>query len=64
MDNNVHNDINLVMHSATRAKQVQTLNKVFYYQTIDGGDNVSFKGTITDINVTASYAFINKYAGY
>ena len=64
MDNNVHNDINLVMYSATRATQIQTLNKVFYYQTIDGGDNISFKGTLPDINVTASYAFINKYAGY
>jgi hypothetical protein len=62
MDNNVHNDINLVMHSASKANSIRTLNKVLYYQTIDGGDNLSFEGTTPDIDVTKSYEFMKKYA--
>lgn len=42
MDSNVHNDIKLTVHAALKAKTIHTVNKVFYYQTIDGGDNISF----------------------
>lgn len=41
-DSNIHNDIKLTMHAACNAKTIKTLSKVFYYQTIDGGDNISF----------------------
>ena len=64
MDNNVHNDINLVLHSATNSKSVRTLNKVFFYQTIDGGDNISFHQTYTSINITKSTEFLSKYEIY
>ena len=42
MDSNIHNDIKLVFHAAKNASKIKTMNKVFYYQTIDGGDNISF----------------------
>jgi glycosyltransferase involved in cell wall biosynthesis len=42
MDSNIHNDIKLTVHAALRAKSIKTTSKVFYYQTIDGGDNISF----------------------
>jgi glycosyltransferase involved in cell wall biosynthesis len=42
MDSNVHNDIKLTLHAALKASRIRTLSKVFYYQTIDGGDNISF----------------------
>jgi len=41
-DSNIHNDIKLVTHAALNATSIKTVNKVFYYQTIDGGDNISF----------------------
>jgi glycosyltransferase involved in cell wall biosynthesis len=41
-DSNIHNDIKLTIHAAHRAKTIKTVSKVFYYQTIDGGDNISF----------------------
>jgi hypothetical protein len=42
MNSHIHNDQLLVEHAASRSTSIQTLNKVFYYQTIDGGDNISF----------------------
>jgi hypothetical protein len=42
MDSDIHNDIRLVRYAASQSASIQTLNKVFYYQTIDGGDNISF----------------------
>jgi glycosyltransferase involved in cell wall biosynthesis len=42
MDSNIHNDIKLTMHAISKANIVKTVNKVFYYQTVDGGDNISF----------------------
>jgi len=41
-DSNVHNDIKLTIHAANKARAIRTVNKVFYFQTIDGGDNISF----------------------
>jgi glycosyltransferase involved in cell wall biosynthesis len=41
-DSNIHNDIKLTIHAAQKASTIRTTNKVFYYQTIDGGDNISF----------------------
>ena len=41
-DNNVHNDILLTKHAAGNSSIIRTVNKVFYHQTIDGGDNISF----------------------
>lgn len=41
-DSNIHNDIKLTIHAAMKAQTIKTLNKVLYYQTIDGGDNISF----------------------
>ena len=42
MDSNIHNDTKLVVHAASKAATIKTMNKVFYFQTIDGGDNISF----------------------
>jgi len=61
MDNNVHNDINLVMFAAKHSKQVLTLNKVLFYQTIDGGDNISFEGTNKELDVIVSMDFLKEY---
>jgi glycosyltransferase involved in cell wall biosynthesis len=41
-DGDIHNDIKLTMHAASKASSIKTLSKVLYYQTIDGGDNISF----------------------
>jgi glycosyltransferase involved in cell wall biosynthesis len=41
-DSNIHNDIKLTMHAAQQATIIKTVSKVFYYQTIDAGDNISF----------------------
>ena len=42
-DSNVHNDVKLTLHAASKASSIKTNNKVFFFQTIDGGDNISFK---------------------
>lgn len=60
-DNNIHNDIRLVLHAALRAKSVRTTSKVFYYQTIDGGDNISFAGMTPSVNITQSLDFLEDY---
>ena len=41
-DSNIHNDIKLTIHAAWKANTIRTINKVFYYQTVDGRDNISF----------------------
>lgn len=61
MDNNIHNDINLVMFAAKHSQQVLTLNKVFFYQTIDGGDNISFEGTKKELDIVVSMDFLKEY---
>ena len=38
----IENDIALVIHAARNARHVNTINKVLYHQTQDGGDNISF----------------------
>jgi len=45
-DSNIHNDVKLVIHAASNSKIIKTVNKVFYYQTVDGRDNISFQHTI------------------
>lgn len=60
MDNNVHNDIKLVLHAASKSKSIHTSSKVFYYQTIDGGDNISFAETVPSIEVTHCMKFLEK----
>ena len=52
MDSNIHNDIKLTVHAALRAKRIKTVNKVFYYQTIDGGDNISFPALDSRVNIS------------
>jgi len=42
MDSHIHNDVKLTVHAALKAKSIKTISKVLYYQTIDGGDNISF----------------------
>lgn len=54
MDSNIHNDIKLTVYAALQAKTIKTLNKVFYYQTIDGGDNISFPPANNLVNTTYS----------
>ncbi len=61
MDNNVHNDINLVLHAARNSKSIRTMSKVLFYQTIDGGDNISFDGSNSKINTTKSLDFLEQY---
>ncbi len=41
-DSHVHNDQRLVEFSVSNSSNIRTLSKVIYYQTIDGGDNISF----------------------
>jgi glycosyltransferase involved in cell wall biosynthesis len=41
-DSHINNDILLTKHAANNCTVIQTTNKIFYYQTIDGGDNISF----------------------
>ena len=60
MDSNVHNDIKLVLHASKNSEHVHTTSKVFYYQTIDGGDNISFSSTVPSIPVTQSMDFLNE----
>lgn len=61
MDNNVHNDINLVLHACSNASAVRTMNKVFYFQTTDSNDNISFPETTPSIEVTKSLGFLDNY---
>jgi glycosyltransferase involved in cell wall biosynthesis len=60
-DNNVHNDIRLVLHASTRSNKVQMMKKVFFYQTIDGGDNISFPESNHSVNTIQSLDFLNEY---
>lgn len=60
-DNNIHNDIRLVYHAASKSTKFRTTNKVFYYQTKDGNDNISFPNTKKNIKVTASMNFLKEY---
>lgn len=61
MDNNVHNDIKLVLHAANNSSTIKTVSKVFFCQTVDAGDNVSFEGSSTQINITKSLEFLKEY---
>jgi glycosyltransferase involved in cell wall biosynthesis len=60
-DNNIHNDIRLVYHASGNSKSFRTTGKVFFYQTKDGNDNISFPDTKKDINITSSLDFLKKY---
>jgi glycosyltransferase involved in cell wall biosynthesis len=60
-DNNVHNDIRLVLHASTRSNKVQMMKKVFFYQTIDGGDNISFPESNHSVNTTQTLDFLEDY---
>jgi len=53
MDSNIHNDVKLTVHAALKAKSIKTVNKVFFFQTVDGGDNISFLNH--GLQQTASY---------
>lgn len=44
-DSNIHNDILLTKHAAMKSKIIKTTSRIFYRQTIDGGDNISFAET-------------------
>jgi glycosyltransferase involved in cell wall biosynthesis len=61
MDNNIHNDVRLVIHASGNAKSIRTTNKIFYYQTIDGGDNISFPESKHSVNTTQSLNFLKDY---
>jgi glycosyltransferase involved in cell wall biosynthesis len=61
MDSNIHNDIRLTLHAASKARTIHTLNKVFFYQTTDGGDNISFPESISRVNITKSLNFLENY---
>lgn len=41
-DSNINNDILLVKHALTKQPRIKTSSKIFYLQTTDGGDNISF----------------------
>lgn len=51
MDSNIHNDIKIVTYAATNAQQVRTTRKIFYCQTADGKDNISFPDTKITVNI-------------
>ena len=60
-DNNVHNDINLTLHSAKNSKNIKTLSTIFFYQTKDGKDNISFPDTNPSLNSMKNLDFLEKY---
>jgi hypothetical protein len=60
-DNNVHNDIRLALHSAQRAKSIRSTSKVFFNQTVDGGDNISFSNSSSTLNISRSLEFLKDY---
>lgn len=41
-DSHIHNDKRLVQHVYSLSKNPININKVLYFQTTDGGDNISF----------------------
>lgn len=61
MDNNIHNDINLVMHAASNSGRINTINRIMFHQTTDGGDNVSFPETTTEVVISKSLDFVEDY---
>jgi len=61
MDSNIHNDIRLTLHAAAKAKTIHTLNKVFFYQSTDGRDNISFPESTNRVNITKSLNFLENY---
>jgi len=42
MNSDIHNDILIVEYALSNTTKIKTTNKIFYYQTTDGGDNLSF----------------------
>jgi hypothetical protein len=60
-DNNVHNDINLTLHSAKNSKDIKTLSNIFFYQTKDGKDNISFPDTNPSLNSMKHLDFLENY---
>ena len=49
-DSHIANDVLLVLHAAHNAQTVNTYNRVFYHQTQDGGDNISFpESTVNEV---------------
>jgi hypothetical protein len=49
-DSHIANDVLLVLHAAQNAQTVNTYNRVFYHQTQDGGDNISFpESTVNEV---------------
>lgn len=57
MDNNIHNDIKLVSYAAKNVKSIRTHSKIFYYQTTDAKDNISFPDYNKNLNITKTYDF-------
>lgn len=41
-DSHINNDILLTKHAAGKSTTIETTRHILYYQTIDGGDNISF----------------------
>jgi glycosyltransferase involved in cell wall biosynthesis len=41
-DSNIYNDEKLIRHACFNSKKIITMNKIFFCQTIDGRDNISF----------------------
>lgn len=60
-DNNVHNDINLTLYSAKNSKDIKTVSNIFFYQTKDGKDNISFPDTNPSLNSMKHLDFLEKY---
>ena len=60
-DNNIHNDLKLVAHAATNSKTIRTTKKIFYHQTTDGNDNISFINTVGSISTIQHTDFLDEY---
>jgi glycosyltransferase involved in cell wall biosynthesis len=60
-DNNIHNDINLVLHATTNCRRISSINKIMFYQTTDGGDNISFPETTSKVAIDKSLGFLDNY---
>ena len=58
-DNNVYNDADLLLHAVTNSSSFICVPNVFFYQTVDGGDNISFEQFTDD--VCSSEDFYEQY---
>lgn len=58
-DSNVHNDIDLFLHAVSNSSKFICVPQVFYCQTTDGRDNISFE--MFNDSMESNLDFLSKY---